>query len=91
MSADKPFHIHEPAHPGRTDQLAGDLAGERLIGRAEFQELLGVGQSTLERWRASGRLPEPIRLSRTCHRWKLSVVLQWISDGCPQPVGRARR
>jgi hypothetical protein len=54
---------------------ADPLDDERLIGRAEFQRLLGVGQSTFERLKARGVLPSCIELSRTCHRWKLRTVL----------------
>jgi predicted DNA-binding transcriptional regulator AlpA len=75
----------EVQHPGRKDQL---LAGERLIDRAEFQTLLGIAQSTFERWKAAGRVPKHIRFSRTCHRWRWREVQQWIAEGCPQPGRR---
>jgi predicted DNA-binding transcriptional regulator AlpA len=66
-------------------RLSPDLAAERLIGIAELCELAGIGRSTAERWLAAGRLPEPIRLSRTCHRWRLASILEWIAAGCPDP------
>ncbi len=69
----------------RRSPVPADLAGERLIDRAEFQALLGIGQATFERWLAMGRLPEPIRLSRTCHRWRLPEVQAWIAARCPDP------
>jgi predicted DNA-binding transcriptional regulator AlpA len=84
------MRIHEPRHAGRKDQLAGDLAGERLIDRAEFQLLLRIGQSTFERLKARGTLPPYIALSRTCHRWRWRDVLEWISAGCPAPASRPR-
>jgi predicted DNA-binding transcriptional regulator AlpA len=65
--------------------LSPDLDAERLIDRAEFQALLGIGQSTFERLKASGRFPRHLELSRTLHRWRLATVLEWLRDGCPAP------
>jgi predicted DNA-binding transcriptional regulator AlpA len=65
--------------------LPPELAAVRLIGIAELCELVGIGRSTAERWLAAGRLPEPIRLSRTCHRWRLAEAIEWIAAGCPDP------
>jgi predicted DNA-binding transcriptional regulator AlpA len=73
-------------HPTRNT----DLDAERLIDRGAFQALLGVSQSCFERWLAMGRLPEPIRFSRTCHRWKLAAVLDWIERGCPDARGNRK-
>jgi predicted DNA-binding transcriptional regulator AlpA len=73
--------------------LPPDLAGKRCIGSREIRELLGLGRATFERMLAAGKLPEPIRLSRTCHRWRLEVVLAWIEAGCPavQPATRVKK
>jgi predicted DNA-binding transcriptional regulator AlpA len=82
MSA-APLRIHAASPgPAPTDDQS---AGERLIDRAEFQQLLGFSRSCFARWLAMGRLPEPIRLSRTCHRWRWSEVQKWVADGCPDP------
>jgi predicted DNA-binding transcriptional regulator AlpA len=62
------------------------LDREGLIGRAEFQKLLGIGQSTFERLKARGRLLPAIELSATLHRWRLADVLDWIRDGCRNPA-----
>jgi predicted DNA-binding transcriptional regulator AlpA len=62
------------------------LDHERLIGRAEFQRLLGVGRATFERMLSRKRVLQPIRLSKTCHRWRLGTVLDWIRAGCPDPA-----
>jgi hypothetical protein len=58
---------------------------EHLIDRAKFQQLLGIGQATFERWLALKRVLPPIVLSRTCHRWRLGTVIEWIRAGCPDP------
>ena len=55
----------------------------QLIDIADLCSLLSIGRSTAERWLASGRLLQPIRLSRTCHRWRRVEVLDWIAAGCP--------
>jgi predicted DNA-binding transcriptional regulator AlpA len=85
----EPIRLHEPRRPGRKEQFPGglpaDLAGARLIDREQFQKLLGIGRATFERWLAQKRLPEPIRLSRTCHRWRWAVVEAFLRDGCPAP------
>jgi predicted DNA-binding transcriptional regulator AlpA len=87
----EPLRLHESSHHlGRKDQLADELAGERFIDRAQFQELLRISQSTFERLKARGALPPYIALSRTCHRWPLAAVLAWIRDGCPAPAQRQR-
>jgi hypothetical protein len=59
---------------------------ERLITRAEFQQMLAVSRATLERLLARKRMLPPIVLSRTCHRWQLGTVLDWLRDGCPDPA-----
>jgi hypothetical protein len=65
---------------------ANPLDRERLINREEFQGLIGISQPTFERWLARKRILPPIVLSRTCHRWRLGTVLDWIRDGCPDPA-----
>jgi predicted DNA-binding transcriptional regulator AlpA len=75
-----PLRLYATSAADNTDAPADPLGEERLIGRAEFQRLLGVGQSTFERLKARGVLPPCIELSRTCHRWKLRTVLAWIAE-----------
>jgi predicted DNA-binding transcriptional regulator AlpA len=74
--------LHRPDQGDPTASL--DL--ERLIGRLEFQQLLGIGQATFERMLASGRMLPPIRLGKTLHRWRLGTVLDWTRAGCPEPT-----
>src|SRR5262249_47833814 len=68
MTAPLKLHRDEPA--------TADQAG--LIDRAEFCRLLSISRPTFERWLSAGRVLPPIRLSRTCHRWKRSEVVAWI-------------
>jgi predicted DNA-binding transcriptional regulator AlpA len=81
-----PIRLHQAGAQPRPSQevLAPDLDGQRLIDRAEFQALLGIGQSTFERLKAAGRLPPHLELSKTLHRWRLATVLEWLRDGCPK-------
>jgi hypothetical protein len=82
-----PVRLHGPQHPECNDQLEADpLDRECLIGRPDYQRLMGVAQSTFERLKARGKLLPPIALSRTLHRWRLGTVLDWLRDGCPDPA-----
>jgi predicted DNA-binding transcriptional regulator AlpA len=71
---------------GADAQTSDPLDRERLIDRREYQGLLGIARPTFERWLARKRLLPPIVLSRTCHRWRLGTVLDWMRDGCPTPA-----
>ncbi len=45
--------------------------------------MLAVSRATFDRMRAAGRILQPIRLSSTCHRWRLQEVRDWVAAGCP--------
>lgn len=53
-----------------------------LIDAAELARILSVSKPTIWRWLSEGRLPEPIRLTSQCLRWRLDAVLAWIEAGC---------
>ena len=53
-----------------------------LIDAAEFARLLSVSKPTVWRLLAAHRIPEPIRLTSQCLRWKRNAVLAWIDSGC---------
>lgn len=36
-----------------------------------------VSRSTIWRWSAEGRLPQPVKIHGTATRWKLSDLEQW--------------
>jgi len=55
----------------------------QLITTKQLAELLAISVPTLERMRASGRLLEPVELSRGCLRYRLGEVRDWVAVGCP--------
>ena len=54
-----------------------------LVDARSLARMLCVGIRTVRAWDASGRIPEPIRLSPGCVRWRYSEVSDWVSAGCP--------
>lgn len=54
-----------------------------LIDAAELARTLAVSKPTIWRMLSDQRIPEPIRLTSQCLRWKREVVLAWIDAGCP--------
>ena len=53
-----------------------------MINAAEFARLLSVSKPTIWRMLSAQRIPEPIRLTAQCLRWKREHVLRWIDSGC---------
>lgn len=53
-----------------------------LLNIAGVSQLLGVSRSHVKRLRASGRLPDPVRLG---HRvlWRVDEIDAWVQAGCP--------
>jgi len=43
----------------------------------QLAEIFSVGRATIWRWTANGRLPQPVKLSPGCTRWKLDELLQF--------------
>jgi predicted DNA-binding transcriptional regulator AlpA len=41
---------------------------------------LGVNPWTIDNWRKSGKIPQPIRLSSKIIGWRASTVRQWLND-----------
>lgn len=60
----------------------------KTLSAAQFAELMGISYPTIERHKAAGLLPAPIRFGRT-HRWDVEEVLAWMRhrkpDGRPLP------
>ena len=52
---------------------------DRVVSTSQVVELLGVGRSTLARWRRDGRFPEPIRLGPHRVGWRVSTVEGWLA------------
>ncbi len=68
------------------DTLSASPRESVLIDAAEFARMLSVSKPTL--WRmlsAQKKIPEPIRLTSQCLRWRRDSVLAWINAGC-EPV-----
>ncbi len=42
----------------------------------QLAEIYSVSRATIWRWAAAGRLPQPVKLSPGCTRWKLADIEQ---------------
>ena len=57
---------------------------EKYISAKEIAERLGVTQSCVWRWAASGKLPKGERITTKCTRWKESDIAKAIETlKCP--------
>ncbi len=54
-----------------------------IDAKAIAREYLSTSLPTVWRMRAAGKLPEPIKLSSQCLRWRRCDVEAWIAAGCP--------
>lgn len=57
-----------------------------LLDTAAVAALLGVHTRTVERLRASGRMPRPIKLGTKAVRWDRRDIQLWIDLRCPPTV-----
>jgi prophage regulatory protein len=48
---------------------------DRLVSRAEIARHYAVSKMTVYHWMRQGRIPQPIRLSPRCIRWRWSEIL----------------
>jgi predicted DNA-binding transcriptional regulator AlpA len=67
----------------RTDPAPAAVA---LIDAAALAELLSVSKPTVWRLLAAGKLPQPIRFSAQCLRWRLTGldgIDAWLAANCP--------
>ncbi len=67
-----------------TIQDASSSIVVELINAKTFAKLLSISERTLYRLKSSGELPKPVILGGSV-RWRLSVVRDWINEGCPIP------
>lgn len=58
------------------------LAPSALIDAAEFARMLSVSKPTIWRLLSAQKIPEPIRLTSQCLRWRRDSVLVWVASGC---------
>ena len=61
------------------------LLSAELITARDFARMLAISERTLYRLKSTGELPMPVILGGSV-RWRLSVVRDWINDGCPIPL-----
>lgn len=59
-----------------------DESQSPIFSKHEFARLVGVAPNTILRWSEEGRLPEPIRLTSQCYRWRRDDVVAWIEAMC---------
>jgi prophage regulatory protein len=52
----------------------------RLIRLKEVQHRVGLGRSTIYRWMAEGRFPEPVRLGGHSVAWAQDDIDTWIAN-----------
>ena len=52
----------------------------RLIRLPEVQHRVGLGRSTIYRWMAEGKFPQPVQLGGYTVAWAEDEVEEWISD-----------
>lgn len=55
-----------------------------LITATELATMLSIGERTLWRLLAQGKLIEPVRIGGAT-RWRVDLVELWIEAGCPPP------
>ena len=80
----QPYPTQAVPRAGGAMNLETRLVGDQLLTVREVAKLLKVSRRTVWRWRAQGRLPAPIHCSKTCVRWKASVLqafLQALKSG----------
>ena len=53
---------------------------DALLNQNEAAELLGVAPATLNFWRASGRGPAFVRISKRCVRYRCEDLQKWVDS-----------
>ena len=53
-----------------------------LLSSRAAARLLGIGERTLTKLRATGRIPPPLHIGRTV-RWPRATLERWVALGCP--------
>ena len=54
--------------------------GDRLLRRAEVEQLTGLSCSSIYRLMSDGQFPRPKRIAPQAVRWLLSEIQRWIAD-----------
>ena len=61
-----------------------------LLTRQQVEKILGVRRSTIYKWMRDGTLPEPLKISSGCVRWRRAELEDWINSR-PKAAGEVRR
>jgi predicted DNA-binding transcriptional regulator AlpA len=77
-----PTEATSPATDLERAASAALLVEPALVDDVGAGQVLGVSRATVHRLRATGRLPEPIRLGRLV-RWRVAELRAWAAAGCP--------
>lgn len=54
-----------------------------MLNAAGSARLIGVSKATWARMDSAGKVPDPVRLSSGCVRWRVADLTDWINAGCP--------
>lgn len=65
--------------------------GERLLSLKQVREKIGVGTSTIYRWLEARKFPEPLQVTDTMVRWRMSDLDAWIAARAPADGGSRQR
>jgi predicted DNA-binding transcriptional regulator AlpA len=84
-AAARPSPLSEAASPATEFEKVATAAlfvEPALVDDVGAGQVLGVSRATIQRLRATGRLPEPIRLGRLV-RWRVAELRAFAAAGCP--------
>jgi len=60
---------------------------DTLLTVKDVAEILSIGVRTVWRWRALGKIPSPVRLTRQTLRWKASQLQAYLDNAKPEARG----
>jgi len=63
---------------------------DTLLTVKDVAEILSIGVRTVWRWRALGKIPSPVRLTRQTLRWKASQLQAYLDKTEPEVRGLCR-
>ena len=61
---------------------------DKLLRRAEVEQVTGLSRATLYELMRAGGFPEPLRVGPRAVRWRTSEITEWI-DSRPRAAGEA--
>ena len=61
-----------------------------LLTRQQVEKMLGIRRSTIYKLMRQGKLPEPIKISSGCVRWRKAELEDWINSR-PKAAGEVPR